>query len=44
MIEIQEIREDWQAAEAEKLAWEFVEWLRGRYPEMQAEIDDYLEG
>ena len=44
MIEIQEIREDWQAAEAEKLAWEFVDWLRGRYPEMQAEIDDYLEG
>ena len=44
MIEIQEIREDWQAAEAEKLAWEFVDWLRGRYPEMQNEIDGYLEG
>jgi len=44
MIEIQEIREDWQAAEAEKLAWEFVDWLRGRYPEMQTEIDDYLAG
>ncbi len=44
MIEIQEIREDSQAAEAEKLAWEFVDWLRGRYPEMQNEIDGYLEG
>lgn len=44
MIEIQEIRSDGQAAEAERLAWEFVDWLRDRYPELGKEIDGYLEG
>ena len=25
------------------LAYEFIDWLRARYPEMSAEIDEYLE-
>lgn len=42
-IDIQKVRNRTQAAHAETLAWEFVAWLRGRYPEMCQEIDNYLE-
>jgi GNAT superfamily N-acetyltransferase len=38
-----EARTPGQAAEVRDLAWEFVGWLRERYPEMEREIDDYLQ-
>jgi GNAT superfamily N-acetyltransferase len=37
------VRGDEQAAVVYELAYEFIDWLRNRYPEMNSEIDNYLE-
>lgn len=42
-IRIDLVRTPAQAASIQVLAFEFVEWLRGRYPEMATEIDTYLQ-
>ena len=41
-VEIREVRTERDAARVAELAFEFVEWLRARYPEMSAELDRYL--
>ncbi len=43
MLTIKCVRTDEEAAAVYDLAYEFVAWLRDRYPEMNAEIDTYLE-
>ena len=43
MAEIKKVRTQSDIDAARTLAWEFVAFLRERYPEMNAEIDDYLE-
>ena len=44
MIAIEQVRTNPQARTVETLAWAFIDWLRARYPEMQAEIDMRLLG
>jgi len=41
-VEISLVRSGVQADEVRTLAWEFVDWLRSRYPEDLATIDEYL--
>lgn len=41
-IQIARVRTPGQAEAVRILAYEFVDWLRGRYPEMTVEIDTYL--
>lgn len=43
MITIEPVRTDEQAKVTEVMAWEFVDWLKERYPESLREIDDYME-
>lgn len=43
MIEIRNARTDDDISAATTLAWEFVAFLQERYPEMNAEIQAYLE-
>ena len=43
LVEIREVRDREAADAVYALAYEFIDWLRGRYPEMDAEIDVYLE-
>ena len=42
-VQIRKARSDEDVQAARELAWEFVAFLRTRYPEMDAEIDAYLE-
>ncbi len=44
MLEIKPVRNDEDAKSVETLAWEFVAWLRDRYPERLDDIDAYLAG
>lgn len=41
-IEIELVRDEAQAAHVRAMAWEFIDWLKARYPEMLAVIDEYL--
>lgn len=43
MVEILLVRNQSEADSVYLLAYEFIDWLRARYPEMSSEIDDYLE-
>ena len=43
MIQIYLVRSTEQAEAVYDLAYEFIAWLRVRYPEMDAEIDNYLK-
>ncbi|MCB4456601.1 GNAT family N-acetyltransferase [Leisingera sp. McT4-56] len=42
MLDIDPVRSKAQADDVYELAYEFTDWLRGRYPEMAKEIDVYL--
>ncbi len=42
-VEVVPVRSPAQALAVERLAGQFIVWLRGRYPELHSEIDDYLE-
>ena len=42
MVDIVLVRTPEHASAVHDLACEFIAWLRQRYPEMQAEIDEYL--
>ncbi len=42
-ISVELVREEEQAAHVRQMAWEFIDWLRARYPEMQDGIDEYLK-
>lgn len=41
-LSIQLVRDEVQAEHVRDMAWEFVAWLKQRYPEMLVEIDEYL--
>lgn len=41
-IGVELVRTEDQAAHVRQMAWEFVDWLRERYPELHASIDEYL--
>jgi len=41
-VKISLVRAQAQADEVRTLAWEFVDWLRSRYPDDLATIDEYL--
>jgi len=43
MVQIELVRNKEQAEAVHVLAYEFIDWLRVRYPEMGAEIDNYLK-
>lgn len=43
-VEVVAVRSSTQALEVKRLAGQFIEWLRDRYPELHLEIDEYLEG
>lgn len=43
MVEIKLVRTEDDAATVSELAYEFIDWLRVRYPDMKGEIDRYLE-
>lgn len=43
MVEIRPVRTEHDAATVSELAYEFVGWLRIRYPDMKGEVDQYLE-
>jgi ribosomal protein S18 acetylase RimI-like enzyme len=43
MVQISPVRTKDQANSVYTLAYEFIDWLRGRYPEMESEINTYLE-
>jgi GNAT superfamily N-acetyltransferase len=43
VLKIKCVRTNEEASAVYELAYEFVAWLRDRYPEMSAEIDTYLE-
>ena len=42
MVEVKLVRTPDEASAVYVLAYEFIDWLRGRYPEMSADIDTYL--
>ena len=42
-VKIALVRNEEQAAHVRAMAWEFVDWLRERYPDLHATIDEYLE-
>jgi GNAT superfamily N-acetyltransferase len=42
MVEIKLVRTDEDAAAVHDLAYEFIDWLRERYPERHDQIADYL--
>lgn len=42
VVEVNLVRTEKQAAQVRILAWEFIGWMRERYPEMLDEIEDYL--
>jgi GNAT superfamily N-acetyltransferase len=44
VVLIREVRTGADAAHVKRLALLFVDWLRGRYPDLQSEIDGYLAG
>lgn len=39
---IQLVRTEAQAEQVRAMAWEFIDWLKQRYPEMHSGIDEYL--
>lgn len=43
MLEIERVRSQAQADAVFTLAYEFIDWLRERYPEMASHIDVYLQ-
>jgi len=43
MVDYRLVRTDEDAAAVYKLAYEFIDWLRERYPEMEDEINTYLK-
>lgn len=43
MIDIRTVRTPEDAEAVYVLAYEFIAWMRDRYPEMEAEIDTYLD-
>lgn len=42
-ISVERVRNEDQAIHVRAMAWEFIDWLRDRYPEMHDGIDEYLE-
>lgn len=42
MVQISKVRSEAQAAAVERLAWDFIAWIRDRYPDMADDIDHYL--
>ncbi len=42
MVQIHLVRSRQDAATVQELAYEFIAWLRERYPDMEAEVDAYL--
>lgn len=42
-MEVQLVRTEEQATHVRVLAWELVDWMRDRYPEMVESIGEYLE-
>jgi GNAT superfamily N-acetyltransferase len=42
MLKIEPVRNSEQSEAVYMLAYEFIDWLRDRYPEMDKEIGDYL--
>jgi GNAT superfamily N-acetyltransferase len=43
MVEYRLVRTDEDAAAVYTLAYEYIDWLQERYPEMDGEIDTYLQ-
>ena len=41
-MEVQLVRKEEQAAQVRILAWEFIDWIRDRYPDLLEEIEEYL--
>lgn len=41
-VVIELVRTEAQAEDVRAMAWEFVDWLRARYPELLGAIDEYL--
>jgi GNAT superfamily N-acetyltransferase len=42
MVVIERVRTEEQAVSVREMAWEFIDWLRVRYPDMNEAIDEYL--
>ncbi len=42
-IRIERVRDDARIAEFSTMVWEFLDLMRERYPEMNREIDEYIE-
>ena len=43
MVQVNPVRNKADADAVYLLAYEFIDWLRARYPDMSTEIDEYLE-
>jgi GNAT superfamily N-acetyltransferase len=43
MVDVTPVRSEADADIVRTLAWEFIDWLRERYPDMQDMIDNYLK-
>lgn len=41
-IRIERVRDEAQAAHVRVMAWEFIDWLKDRYPELNETIEEYL--
>ncbi len=41
-IRIERVRDEAQAAHVRAMAWEFIDWLKERYPELHEVIEEYL--
>lgn len=41
-VEVHLVRDEAQAAQVREMAWEFIDWLRERYPDLLDGIEEYL--